>query len=270
MNNDQAKELAEDIRSQLLREWKYLRNQAHNPANKGASYENGLRDLLSKYYGGLYEFYTEPVVIDSNLDVFDTFDTTRGQHEIDVVALFRQANPQIVFDIEEMTYVPLEGVAFICEVKNKVDKGRLEGDLEKLSKLRNLTNSDRSFGPMISGDYTTTNQLLCLVYDQSQIADETRNELLWDYKFAWDIVLIIDDDEIFINTQLPSSDIFNKTFSIHHPNLGEGTTQYTSPIISENNALMTFFLLLSISIPTPMSVSTINTMLSLRNITSNK
>lgn len=210
------------------------------------------------------------MIIDKNLDVFDKFDTGRGQHEIDVAALFRQSNPQIVFDIQDMTYIPLEGVAFVCEVKNKVDKSRLEKDLEKLSKLRSLTDPDRSLGAMFSGKYTTTKQLMCLVYDQSQISDESRNKLLFKYKSAWDLMIVVDNDEILINNELPASNIFASTISVRHPHLGnEDKTQFTPPIIITDNALMTFFLILSISIPTPPSVSTLDTMLALRRLTHN-
>lgn len=266
MNHDHAEQLAKDIRSQLVREWEQLRDQVHNPSNKGGSYEEGLHDLLSKYYGNVYDFYQQPVIIDKNLQVFDTFDTSHGQHEIDVVALFRQANPQIVFDIRNMTYVPLEGVAFICEVKNKVDSGRLENDLEKLSKVRSLTDSNRDLGVVISGDYSTKRQLLCLVYDQSNISQETQNDLLFRYRSAWDLMLVIDDDEIVINTNLPITDHFGSSFSLTHPRMVEDAIELKFPMITSDNALMTFFLILSASIPAPPSVPTIETMQSLRNI----
>ena len=79
--------LFEGIQNQLNHDWERFRDQHHNPSNKGASYEQALETFLTKYYRGVYEIQTQSVIIDENLDVFDVFDTSRGEHEIDLIGL---------------------------------------------------------------------------------------------------------------------------------------------------------------------------------------
>jgi hypothetical protein len=206
-SEEEIKRLGEGIQNQLKKDWNKFRNQHHNPSNKGASYEEALSDFLDKYYGGVYETQTETVVIDENLNVFESFDTARGEHEIDLVGIFQSARPRIIFEVGEMTYVPLIGTAFLCEVKNKIDSGRLEKDLKKLQKVSRLAREeDRSHAVAQTGKYTTDSLIKCLVYDENSISDERLEELLMKYEDSWDLLLLVQDDILLVNSTLP---IFN-------------------------------------------------------------
>jgi len=282
--------LFEGIQEQLNQDWIRFRDQHHNPSNKGASYEKALGEFLHKYYKGVYEIHTETVIIDENLDVFESFDTSRGEHEIDLVGLFESARPRIVFDVGEMTYVPLSGVAFLCEVKSKIDSGRLEKDLTKLRKVAKLTKKGgRSFAFSQTGDYTTDNQIKCLVYDENSISEEMLVDKLIENKEFWDLLLLVQDNVLFVNSTLPvfnditgPAEIFSDELDIEEitfeiPDSGE--EDETNPDeISEaeaelrqavrrsrnfgtlNNGLSWFLLLLSASIPRPLGVETTDTL----------
>lgn len=285
--------LFEGIQEQLNQDWIRFRDQHHNPSNKGASYEEALGDFLHKYYKGVYEIQTETVVIDKNLDVFESFDTSRGEHEIDLVGLFESARPRIVFDIGEMTYVPLTGVAFLCEVKSKIDSGRLEKDLSKLRKVSDLAKKeDRSFPFSQTGNYTTENQIKCLVYDENSISEETLVDKLIENRESWDLLLLVQDNVLFVNSTLPifndisgPADIFSDELDIEEITFDVPDSSETDEISPDeifeaeaelrhavrrsrnfgtlNHGLSWFLLLLSASIPRPLGVETTDT---LRNL----
>lgn len=282
--------LFEGIREQLSHDWNKFREQHHNPSNKGASYEEALGDFLTKYYRGVYEIQTQSVIIDENLNVFDLFDTSRGEHEIDLVGLFESARPRIVFDVGEMTYVPLIGAAFLCEVKSKIDSGRLEKDLKKLRKVSELAKKEqRSFAISQTGSYTTNSQIKCLVYDERSISDERLVDELIEYQDAWDLLLIVQDDVLFVNSSLPIFDdirgpaeFFSDELDIEDISFESSSTGEESEIDPEqvaemkadlkrsirrsrnfgtlNNGMTWFLILLSGSIPRPLGIDTADTL----------
>lgn len=282
--------LFEGIQKQLNHDWEKFRDQHHNPSNKGASYEQALGNFLTKYYRGVYEIQTQSVIIDENLDVFDVFDTSRGEHEIDLVGLFESARPRIVFDVGEMTYVPLIGTAFLCEVKSKIDSGRLGKDLTKLRKVSKLAKSEqRSFAISQTGTYTTNSQIKCLVYDERSISDERLVDQLIEYQDAWDLLLIVQDDVLFVNSSLPffddirgPADVVGDEFDIDEISFDDAIIEDDSEIDSEqvakmksdfkmsirkdrnfgtlNNGMAWFLVLLSASIPRPLGIDTADTL----------
>lgn len=282
--------LFEGIQKQLNHDWEKFRDQHHNPSNKGASYEQALENFLTKYYRGVYEIQTQSVIIDENLDVFDVFDTSRGEHEIDLVGLFESARPRIVFDVGDMTYVPLIGTAFLCEVKSKIDSGRLEKDLTKLRKVSKLAKSEqRTFAISQTGTYTTNSQIKCLVYDERSISDERLVDQLIEYQDAWDLLLIVQDDVLFVNSSLPffddmrgPADVVSDEFDIDEISFDDAIIEDDSEIDSEqvakmksdlkmsirkdrnfgtlNNGMAWFLLLLSASIPRPLGIDTADTL----------
>lgn len=286
---EEINRLVEGIQEQLNEDWNKFRNQHHNPSNKGASYEEALSNFLDKYYGSVYEIQTETVIIDENLDVFELFDTARGEHEIDLVGLFRSARPRIVFEVGEMTYVPLIGIAFLCEVKSKIDSGRLQNDLEKLQRVSELAKKEnRSFAISQSGTYTTDHQIKCLVYDENSISEEDIVDKLIEYSDSWDLLLLVQDDILFVNSSLPifdnicgPVDIPNDKLEIDEisigiddnpdePNLDPELIEEAEANLKRavrrsrnfrtlTNGLSWFLILLTASIPRPLGVDTADT-----------
>jgi len=281
--------LVEGIQEQLNQDWNEFRDQHHNPSNKGASYEEALGDFLNKYYRGVYEIQTQTVIIDENLEVFNLFDTLRGEHEIDLVGLFESARPRIVFEVGEMTYVPLIGAAFLCEVKSKIDKGRLEKDLQKLQKVSKLAKmEDRSFAIAQTGTYTTNHQIKCLVYDENAISEEELVDKLIQYQDSWDMLLSVRENTLFINSSLPIfddckgiADHFDDDLDVDDISF-KGLNNVSEDIDPEqaaraeavlkrdirrsrnfgilNDGLSWFLILLSASIPRPLGVDTADTL----------
>lgn len=266
--------LINNFQTQLEQEWSRFRNMEGDDSARGSSYESAFRDLLTEYFGGRFDIYTNCSVMDTNLSCFDEFGNGVN-NEVDVVSLFSHATPRIVLREGDMTWVPLEGVSFLCEIKSQVDKRRLSSDLKKLSILRNLElDPNDRFGVTVSGDYSVEHQIHCLVYDKSSISDDSLNSLLEDTD-VWDLVLLVEDDVLIVNQTLPVQqflmpvaaasqipDPYNderftsaitdegKSKSAKFP----GDTSYSS--ISIDSGLAWFMLALSVSISWPMGLST--------------
>ena len=285
MAHETPAELVADIQAQLEHEWVRFRNRSHNPSNKGDSYEEELKNLLERYFSGVYELISQPVFIDPELKVFDEFDTGRGEHELDVVGLFRQAKPRIVFELSEMTYVPLEGIAFICEVKSQIDKDRLKHDLQKLEKVECLCDFKSE---MVTGRsterYATTPPVKCLIYDQDTISSESLEELIERYPGCWDMILIVESEQLIVNADLPVLDPILSPQSHadmigsqledlpdeaveFFENMSKGSKQQRKEdgYVYMGNALINFLILLSLLVPSPISVHTTNTLESLNH-----
>lgn len=264
------------FQTQLKHDWSRFRDIEGDDSARGNSYESAFRDLLAEYFGGRFDIYTNCSVMDTHLSCFDEFGNGVS-NEVDVVSLFSHATPKIVLREREMTWIPLEGVSFLCEIKSRVDKGRLKSDLEKLSVLRSLeTDPDDRFGITVSGDYSVDHQIHCLVYDKSSISDDSLNSLL-DGTNAWDLVLLVEDDILIVNQTLPVQRVLAATAAasqIPDPynddrlddvlgNDGEAKSvkfpgDSSRSSISIDSGLAWFMLALSISIPWPVGLTTVD------------
>lgn len=276
MDENQGNWLFERIQEQLRHEWEEIREIYAN--SKGSTYEQSLADFLDSYFGGIYDINTKVAVIDPNLTCFDVFDFVRGDDEIDLVASFSQAKPRIIFETGEgkgeLRWVPFESVAFICEVKSQLTKQSLTDDFEKLKSISMISEGiNNRFGPIITGDYTLEEPLQCLVYDKSSIADATLDEILQDNNQHWHMVLIVENDVLLLNRTIPISDIFVPSSESFGPEnmpdlppeiLSELESEWdinTDPdIITINNGLFWFLMVLSATIPDPLSVNTANSL----------
>lgn len=261
--------LIANFQTQLEHQWSRFRDIEGDDSSRGSSYETALQDLLREYFGGRFDILSNCSIMDSELACFDAFGKN-AKNEIDVVALFSHASPRIILRETNMNWVPLEGVSFLCEVKSRIDKGRLESDLKKLEILRGLeVDPDDRFGTKVHGDYSVDHQVHCLVYDRSSIADETLDALLSD-STAWDIILLVEDDTLIVNGTLPvfkylqsmaiSSQV-SETDVVHEepkkvviPGDGDEST------LSVGNGLAWFIIALSITIPVPLGVTTVSSL----------
>ncbi|HET7323419.1 MAG TPA: DUF6602 domain-containing protein [Halococcus sp.] len=238
-------DLVGDFSEEFHDEWSRIRKRHHNPSQKGDAFENTLKEYLEIYFSSVFEFRTGPALIDSQLRCFSELDG--GANEFDVVASFNTAVPNVVFEEAGMEWVLYAGVSFLCEVKSSLNKSALEHDLKKLQTLADLRSdpSDR-FGVSARGKASVNHQLHCLVYDETEINKRTRDELLDEYPDAWDLLLIVDEDTLLINSTLPLS---------HHL-FGNDNDNQTFTWCHIENGLLWFVLSLTISIPRPVSVST--------------
>jgi hypothetical protein len=274
MTEDQGQWLFERIQQQLSHDWKAIRKVYAN--SKGDTYEQTLSDFLTSYFGGVYDINTKVAVIDQNLTSFEVFDFISGDDEIDLVASFSQAQPRIIFKTGdgkgELRWVPFEAVAFICEIKSQLTKQSLESDFDKIESISRISDSiDDRFGPMISGDYTITDPLQCLVYDRESIADDTLEGILRSNYSHWHMVLLVENDVLLLNRNIPLSDFFvSKMFEgnvipefppgVLEQTESEWDTEIDPDIITLNNGLFWFLMTISATIPDPLSVNTANSL----------
>lgn len=246
-SSDIKDQLLESFTNQLNAEWSRLRKAHYNPGTKGTSYEKTLADFLKKYMGNLFEIKTKAALLDEQYEIFDLLSS--GENEFDVVAMYKQTKPRILLQQEDMLWLPFNGVAFVSEVKSKLTKPNLDEDLSKLKKLRQIENNlGERFGVTIGGGYDVERHLLALVYDQDSIDKDFLHKKLTDSSNIWDLLLLVESNQVFVN--LP----YNKIF---YPDEDEQVTEFPS------NGLLHFLLSLSISLPYPTTVSTVNTFLSL-------
>ncbi|MGB9952173.1 DUF6602 domain-containing protein [Haloarcula marismortui] len=241
-------DLLGDFSEELQHNWERISKRKHNPSRKGDAFENTLKGFLESYFTSAFDIRIGCSVVDSELRCFNEFDYR--QNEFDVVSSFRTAVPNIVFSEDNMYWVPYDGVAFICEVKSKLTKDKLEGDLSKLDILRKIRGnpSDR-FPDNISGtNMMVPHQLHCLIYDKNEINQQTQKELLYEYPNSWDLLLIVNEDKLLMNSTLPyAHKLFNNEGQ-------EGEFQWCHI----DNGLLWLIVTLSVSIPQPPVVYTIN------------
>ncbi|MCU4750959.1 hypothetical protein OB919_03005 [Halobacteria archaeon AArc-curdl1] len=244
-------ELLNGLRNRLRSRWKEYRKQSYNPNTKGGAYEQALAKFLRDYVGGSYDIRTRTAVIDDDLKALELF--SPAQNEIDVVASFPQSKPQVVFESEGMTWAPYNGVAFICEVKSTLTTTALREDLEKTGKLSEIER-EGGLGVSIGGETTVDYQLKCLVYDDYDSVDmNTVYEILDDNSNAWDLVLLVENDQLIAHPDLP----FTETVS--NPLYYKNKTD--SGIVHTPNGLIWFLSYLSVSIDYPPTITTVNPIL---------
>lgn len=267
INNPDA--LISNFQTQLEHQWSRFRDIEADDSARGSSYETALQELLKEYFGGRFDILSNCSIMDSQLACFDSF-SDQSENEIDVVGLFSHASPRIILQETDVNWVPLQGVSFLCEVKSRIDKGRLESDLEKLGIVRSLEEDpDERFGTKVHGDYCVDHQVHCLVYDRSSISDKALNSLLED-NTSWDMVLIVEDDVLVVNKSLPVSEYLQSmAIASQLPTPDEMPDEEgdivipgeaNSNMLSLSNGLAWFVVSLSISIPVPIGLTTASTL----------
>lgn len=265
--------LLEGVNEKLRNQWQQHRRQAFNPNTKGAAYETTLKNFLLEYFKGVYHIRTRAAVIDRHLDCFEVFNA--GENEFDVVGSFRQAIPELVFESGEMKWVTFEGIAFVCEVKSELNNTSLESDLEKLAKLKTLEYDNpkdrfpnqyggtrmyiKSDGPEKKAAVKTTveHQLKCLVYDNASISETDLRERIQTDPEIWDLLLVVDENVLFVSPNLPFTDSWYKRFNLGNLDEEEDGGNLSELLAEELPApalpdgFTWFVLLIAISIPHP-------------------
>jgi hypothetical protein len=118
-------------------------------------------------------------------------------NEFDIVAIYRDACPKIVF---ENRLVPYDSVAFLVEVKKTLSLPFITKDLEKFEKLNNVRVSYRH------AESEMDRPLRVLFYCESEIDSKELKRVLTEKEQSWDLCTILDKGIIAANKNLP----FNK------------------------------------------------------------
>lgn len=188
--------------------FKYLN---YNPNTKGADYEKVICDLLNTYLSSRFEFYTRAQIVDRGLKHRRIFQ--RGFREIDVVGTFNTTAPKIVLKAGHSVIIPYDAIALLAEVKSVLNKKRLTEDLQRLEKLMQLKVfenrflikkiigiNEKVFGfPEMRADIP----LRLLIYFKTPKDNTIMEGLLNRYSGVWDIVFLVDKEEIILNKDLP-------------------------------------------------------------------
>lgn len=266
-------QLYSQIKSQIDRKWDEHREVLHN--SKGDRYEDSFADLLETYYGGVYDFNTKVVASDSNREVFKQFDFN-GDEEIDVVATFKQSKPRVLLSLGQeensLKWVPFESMAFMCEIKANLTKKNLENDFKKLEPITKVSEGlEDRFGVTASGNYCVDYPLRCLVYDEESISQETMSKILENNIEFWDLILLVKKDLLIVNHKLPIADYFKNR--LEKSNLFDGIVDRQEikgnedavQFYTVSEGILWFLVAVSASIPDPIAVNTVESLLSVND-----
>lgn len=156
----EAKALMEAINRKMKDEFERYEKIHYNPNKKGADYEKVVSSMLKDYIGSMFNFHERAQLIDVEMKYLDIFE--KGSNETDVVATFKNASPNLILKIQDTAFVPYDAVAFIIEVKARMDKTSLAADLDKLEKIAKLPLAEGRFGISIGGQYNIERPLRIL------------------------------------------------------------------------------------------------------------
>lgn len=199
------------IEGQIKNNIKGFEYLTYNPNTKGADYEKVICDLLNAYLGSRFEFYTRAQIVDRELKHRRIFQG--GFREIDVVGTFNTTAPKIFLKAGHSVIIPYDAIALLAEVKSVLNKKRLTEDLQRLEKLMQLKVfenrfpirkivgiNEKVFGfPEMRADIP----LRLLIYFKTPKDNTIMEELLNRYSGVWDVVFLVDKEEIILNKDLP-------------------------------------------------------------------
>ncbi len=246
---EEARALMSAMHQKMKDEFERYKKLHYNPNTKGGGYEKVVLSMLTDYIGSAFNFHQRAQLIDAEMKYMDIF--AKGSNEIDVIATFRNASPNLILKIQDTEFVPYDAVAFMIEVKERMDKSNLEVDLDKLRKIAMLPLTPDRCQPPLTGSYNIERPLRILFYYDISIDDREEERLLLEHYSDWDLIVVLQKDVIILNMSLPISDILPEQFKnvqIFH---------------WEQNPLVSLLLIILASVPMPLSVSVLKTFLNL-------
>jgi hypothetical protein len=215
-----AESLRKAIEGQIKNNIECFKNIIYNTNTKGADYENVICELLNNYLGSRFDFYNRAHIIDSEMEYLKFFKT--GANEIDVVGTFNTTAPKIVLKAGGLVIVPYDAVALLSQVKSKLDSQKLHEDLISLENIMRLKVSPNRFLPHeVSGfdEKRPCKPFRLLVYFQKSIDDNSMERLSTQYSEVWDALLLVDEEELLINRDLPFvNSLFKEGLQDKNPN----------------------------------------------------
>jgi hypothetical protein len=240
---EQANVFLDGINQDLKSMFEQVRALSLNSNTKGGEYEKHIADIFQRYLGSRFDFHVRAHLLDVEMTYLDLFST--GENEIDIIATFSNTVPKIIFKAGQTNYISYDSVAFTLDVKANLDNDKLEKDLEKISKISKLSRSPHKTGDiMYGGSFLLDRPLRFLFYHEPHISREEIERLLVKYYSVWDVVYIINNNEIILNRSLPAVDAMMKERSL------EGSIYSWGG----NNSFVLLLMIISTTIPQYLSV----------------
>ena len=249
----EAKHIIDVINSEISQEFNKLKGIHMNPNTQGGVYEKSISEFFTKYLGSRFDFHVRAQLLDVNMEYLNLL--SHGKNEVDVVATFNNCYPKIVMKVGDENFIPYDGVAFMVEIKTTIKKDTLTSDLDKFEIINTLPLSeDRLGGAIVGGDYIIEKPIRILLYFESEIDRTVMDTLLEEHYSAWDIVFILQKNEILLNPSLP----FVKNM-MERRNVNSKIFSFGG-----DNLFILFLLIVSTTIPIPAAgVNTIRAFLNL-------
>jgi len=228
-----AERIIEKVENELMNELREVMELPSSPNVKGEMYEVKISSFFEKYLGSIYDFHTRVSIIDFLGFCFEVFKPI--ENEFDIVATYKTAVPRIILKHEgevnekksEFKYIPYDSVAFIIQVKQDLDKGKLKSDLEKLKKIRSLPLCPGRIPASVTYPNTlyiggpSVSPLNILFYLRGSISNEAIESLLKEFKDCWDFLVIVEDKILLINYRIVTT--LNKLAKENLQNLKRGS-----------------------------------------------
>jgi hypothetical protein len=198
---EKARDVLKKIEKELRDKFEEIRKITCSPNTKGRKYEETAQKFFANYLGGVFCFEIRKGILDVELRADEVFN--RGENEFDVVAIYKNAIPRLVYD----PFVPYDAVAFVTEVKQTLTLPTLRKDLQKLEKLRQLKlvlerfkmSSYQKSEHLYKLDRPARN----LFYYELNMSMEKITQCLEEFRDAWDTLLVLKKDMLIANTTLP-------------------------------------------------------------------
>jgi len=203
---NRTKHIIEKVENDLINKLGEAMEISSPPNIKGESYEDSISNFFETYLGSIYDFHTRVSIIDFLGLCFEKFKPT--ENEFDIVATYKTAVPKILLEHERQKFIPYDSVAFIIQVKQDLDKGKLKSDLEKFRKLRSLplypgrVPASVEYPADLHAGGRNELPLSILFYIRKNISDRAMESLLREFKDYWDFLVVVEDKKLLVNYRI--------------------------------------------------------------------
>lgn len=239
IKEQKAVAVLEAVSAEVIGKFERSKDIYYDPNTKGGNYEKIVSSFFESYFGGVLDFHERAQILDADLAYMEVF--ARGGNNFDVVATYKTAVPKLAFTIEQTAFVPLDSVAFVVEVKQDISRSFLEDDLKKLEKFGKLKVTEDRMALTVGSEFEVKKPLRILLYYSGSIDEGELEALLNNYEQHWDILIILQNDQIWASPCLPWTKHIFKT-----------PRMYYCPL----HALYQGIILISTSLPAPIRVDT--------------
>ena len=145
MSESQLKSMLQSLNQQVVEDLGSIRSAFKHAPTKGEGTQNVWINLFRQYIPKRYKVKTAFIVDSKGLT----------SEQMDIVIYDRQYTP-FIFNLADQTYIPAESVYAILEVKQRIDKNKIEYSQKKIESARKLVRTSLPV-PYVEGKYKPKN-----------------------------------------------------------------------------------------------------------------